>query len=991
MASQVILKKSSVAARVPVVEDLAFGELALNYADGLLYYKKSDGTTIASIGGLDTLATITARGASTSATITVGYLNTGLGVTTGDATIELGNDRTGSGNAILDLHSSAGSDFDFRILKAAGTDGNAAITNKGTGSLSIVQQGAAPLVLSTTNTERVRIDSAGNVGIGTNSAKVKLEIAGNNNTLWTATASIAGTTMDVTVLSGTIAVGDLVYGTNIQPYTRVTAIGTVIGGLGTYTVSVYQTVASVPTIYGTTQYGSTLMRITDTDTNQAVGQPTGALQFFTSDLSTPTAGVGAYVAAIAESITPDTSLVFGTRNNAGGGVDANERMRLDSSGNLGIGTSSPTSTLSVTGTANVTGNVTLGDVSTDTVTVNGYMAVGGTPSAAYNILVTGGSTTGVNQYSIGVNTSNVLSGTTFSATFLATSSILASTAVTNAAALRVLNMSLGVGATITSQHGVRIEDLSSGTNNYGITSLVSSGTNKWNIYASGTAQNYFAGNVLIGDASPSAATNALLSVGKATSSETDPLVHVFDSSDDLGLKMWQADSPDRTFNVKIATSDSANGSLAFGAQSSTSSLRFSTGTSVTYAERMRINSSGNVGIGTISPVSKLHVGGAGNVTGGNIHLGDNTDGVLKYSLLTGSHYNGLTNPSGFSLIGGLSSSAANLVIIGGKLFESNAANEIQFFTDAETTNTTGGTQRMTLDSSGNLGIGTGTGVAASRLHIRQDQDGITRQIIHNRNATGTPLTELTFITSGVDISDSRYAYIQSGGGSSNYLSLGTSNGAAPAERLRIDAAGTSTFYGVYANTYITTYGSIFVDGTSTNNILQLGSLARTHGGGLWSTGVTTRLYSVDSIEFRTGVTLRDQDTPQNGTTVGTLDTSGNLTITGAVSARYTTKCATATTATSVTPNISTANQYAYTALASALTINAPTGTPVDGDKLTFRIKDNGTSRALTWNAIYRVIGTVLPSSTVLGKLLYVGCIYNAADTKWDVTAVAREA
>jgi len=46
MAQQVILKKSSVAARVPTITDLDFGELALNYADGILYYKKSDGTTI---------------------------------------------------------------------------------------------------------------------------------------------------------------------------------------------------------------------------------------------------------------------------------------------------------------------------------------------------------------------------------------------------------------------------------------------------------------------------------------------------------------------------------------------------------------------------------------------------------------------------------------------------------------------------------------------------------------------------------------------------------------------------------------------------------------------------------------------------------------------------------------------------------------------------------------------------------------------------------
>ncbi len=46
MANKVQLKKSSVAARVPLTTDVDYGELALNYADGKLYYKKSDGTTI---------------------------------------------------------------------------------------------------------------------------------------------------------------------------------------------------------------------------------------------------------------------------------------------------------------------------------------------------------------------------------------------------------------------------------------------------------------------------------------------------------------------------------------------------------------------------------------------------------------------------------------------------------------------------------------------------------------------------------------------------------------------------------------------------------------------------------------------------------------------------------------------------------------------------------------------------------------------------------
>lgn len=44
MTSKIILKKSSVAAKVPLVADLDYGELALNYADGKLYYKKSDNT-----------------------------------------------------------------------------------------------------------------------------------------------------------------------------------------------------------------------------------------------------------------------------------------------------------------------------------------------------------------------------------------------------------------------------------------------------------------------------------------------------------------------------------------------------------------------------------------------------------------------------------------------------------------------------------------------------------------------------------------------------------------------------------------------------------------------------------------------------------------------------------------------------------------------------------------------------------------------------------
>lgn len=39
MASKVLLKKSSVAGKAPLTSDLSYGELAINYKDGVLYYR----------------------------------------------------------------------------------------------------------------------------------------------------------------------------------------------------------------------------------------------------------------------------------------------------------------------------------------------------------------------------------------------------------------------------------------------------------------------------------------------------------------------------------------------------------------------------------------------------------------------------------------------------------------------------------------------------------------------------------------------------------------------------------------------------------------------------------------------------------------------------------------------------------------------------------------------------------------------------------------
>lgn len=79
-----------------------------------------------------------------------------------------------------------------------------------------------------------------------------------------------------------------------------------------------------------------------------------------------------------------------------------------------------------------------------------------------------------------------------------------------------------------------------------------------------------------------------------------------------------------------------------------------------------------------------------------------------------------------------------------------------------------------------------------------------------------------------------------------------------------------------------------------------------------------------------------------------------------------------------------------TAQAAGLTLANPSGTAIDCLGIVIRIKDNGTARTISYGSQYRAIGVTLPSTTVVGKTLYLGCIWNATDTKLDVVAVGQE-
>ena len=114
--------------------------------------------------------------------------------------------------------------------------------------------------------------------------------------------------------------------------------------------------------------------------------------------------------------------------------------------------------------------------------------------------------------------------------------------------------------------------------------------------------------------------------------------------------------------------------------------------------------------------------------------------------------------------------------------------------------------------------------------------------------------------------------------------------------------------------------------------------------------------------------------------------ANTVTITvGSVSApRIFTVASTAT----LTPDISTYDSFEITAQAQALLIANPTGAIGNFEGFIIRVKDNGTSRALSYGNKFRAFGSALPTATTIGKTLYFICIYNSTDDVFDT--VTRE-
>lgn len=190
-----------------------------------------------------------------------------------------------------------------------------------------------------------------------------------------------------------------------------------------------------------------------------------------------------------------------------------------------------------------------------------------------------------------------------------------------------------------------------------------------------------------------------------------------------------------------------------------------------------------------------------------------------------------------------------------------------------------------------------------------------------------------------------YAKIQNVSATDRLLGRSTA-GSGDVEEIVCTAAGRALLDDADASAQRTTLGLVL--GTSANNVVQLDGSAR--------------LPAVDGSQL---------SKPPNPRSVAAGATSGTL-----------------------TPNGDTTDLFVAEGLTGAITLAAPSGTPVNGQKLLIRLKDNGTARGITWttsSGAYRALGITLPTTTVINKTTYVGCVYNSASSFWDAVATVTEA
>jgi len=312
-------------------------------------------------------------------TLYVDSTNNRVGIGTSSPTTKLHVSDTGTGTLISSSSDTTNTGFSWSDGTISGV-----LVASGVGGTALYTQSNHPTVFGTNNTERMRIDSSGNVGIGTSTLATKLTVEGVKTNIDLDSNGIL-LIRDTTAYNSSPAAG-------LQFSVKYNAAGTTAAGLSIQGIKENATDGNYAQamLFTTQAQGDSPRERMRIDSSGNVGIGTSAAGY--GDLTLLRQATTATNATL--SLVSGTSgygrLFFGDTQNAAGEYDgfiqydqANrlmqfgtaqaERMRIDSSGNVGIGTSSPNKQLQIQYGSTNSGQLQITNNSTGTTATDGVL------------------------------------------------------------------------------------------------------------------------------------------------------------------------------------------------------------------------------------------------------------------------------------------------------------------------------------------------------------------------------------------------------------------------------------------------------------------------------------------------------------------------------------------------------------------------------------------------------------------------------------------